>query len=459
MAKKNVKQISVPYVPLPKQAEFHLSTAKYRCYNGGFGSGKTACGAMETLQIAHEYPGVLIGVFRETYRALEDSTKRTCMEWWPDELIEKQWTAENRLLFKNGSEVLFRSLDDPTKFKSTEFGFWWIDEATETSEESFLLLCGRLRQIPREDAPVHYPKSYPRKGILTTNPEGHDYVWRWFVDQRHLDEKQKKDYFLITAPTTENIFLPQDYIDNLYANYPEIWRKKYLFGSFDAFEGQIFSNFYDGHLFNINEEFPDGVPQDWERIIAVDYGYRMPTAVLWGAVDYDNNLWVYDEFYEKEWHTEDTAKEVLRRIDERKETILHRYIDPSASAQHGGHLSPIYEFAQHGLFLSPAERRVGGDAAWRVSIDRLIQRFEHNTIKISTQCENLIRELKTYKWKRQTPGSQEKEAPIKKNDHAVDALRYMIISLPMPPQKQKPKKEDGWRERRGGSNKHTFMTA
>ena len=45
-------------------------------------------------------------------------------------------------------------------------------------------------------------------------------------------------------------------------------------------------------------------------------------------------------------------------------------------------------------------------------------------------CDNLIRELKSYWW-----GTG--DSPVKKDDHALDALRYFVMSRPQPARREK----------------------
>ena len=81
----------------------------------------------------------------------------------------------------NGSEVFFRSLDNPAKLRSMEIGSFWIDEASEASEDIFLTLQGRLRQRGRKKL----------GGFLTTNPPnvGH-WIQKYFVEFENMIKNQ-----------------------------------------------------------------------------------------------------------------------------------------------------------------------------------------------------------------------------------------------------------------------------
>ena len=91
--------------------------------------------------------------------------------------------------------------------------------------------------------------------------------------------------------------------------------------------------------------------------------------------------------------------------------------------------SVIDEFSDNGVYVTPANNDV------RAGINRTQERFKLKngkpSIKIFQNCVNLRTELQTYRWKDLKPGAVQDspEKPVKKEDHAVDALRYMICYL------------------------------
>ena len=87
---------------------------------------------------------------------------------------------------------------------------------------------------------------------------------------------------------------------------PEVERRRLLEGDWDVAEGAAFKEF--DRSVHVVEPFE--IPYNWPRIRAMDYGYSSPSCVLWGAVDWDNNLWIYRELYEK-GHTEKVSQNSL----------------------------------------------------------------------------------------------------------------------------------------------------
>jgi hypothetical protein len=69
------KEIRLNYSPLPKQAEFHASDARFRFFGGGWGNGKTSAGCVEAFSLAMEYPGSMGLICRKTRPELKATTQ------------------------------------------------------------------------------------------------------------------------------------------------------------------------------------------------------------------------------------------------------------------------------------------------------------------------------------------------------------------------------------------------
>ena len=289
-----VKILEDNYLPLPQQGKFHRSQAKYRCYLGGLGAGKTRAGSEEAKLLLLENPGIVLLVARQTYPELRDTTMRTFFDTLPQELIKSWNKAENHLVLVNGSEVLFRSLDDPMKLKSLEIGGFWIDEASEVSEDIFLTLQGRLRQ--RKEGVKRIC------GYLTTNPPN---VGHWI--QKYFIDIGLPTYDLIKATTYENgVNLPDGYIEDLEKNYPSSWIKKYLYGEFGFTSAgkPVYPMFMESlHVRDLSNYWRkrDGSGRLPQLMIyrGTDFGFNFPATVFTAVDSKGRWLWLY-EFMGKE---------------------------------------------------------------------------------------------------------------------------------------------------------------
>lgn len=433
--------------PLPKQQAFMRSVMdqkgpSYVLYSGGVGSGKTLIGCATTIILAVLYPGDYL-VCRLFNPELKLTTLKTFLEICPPELIVENRVADQiiRIRSQGGkvSNVIFRGLEDPGKHRSLNLNAAYIDECSQVSEEAFTLLQSRLRG------------KYVRKIYGTTNPNGHSWLYRYFVKKDWATETARRQFLEISAPSTENIHLPQGYVEGMLSTWSDERIKREVMGSWDAFSGQVYTEFERAvHVIK-----PFRVPTEWTRFIGADHGYRNPAAFLWVACDYDNNLYVYREFYEREWHIDEIIKGNKRQGFEGKgvvelsgrEKIEGIWIDPSTKADRGKEA----DYTTYLEALPKAWSLLLANNSVATGIDRVKQhlRVDARTGKpqlfIFDTCPQLIEELTQYKYEELSPGQENtkniKESPVKKNDHAVDALRYAVMSRPEAPRLEDMKKK------------------
>jgi hypothetical protein len=441
-------EVSLPYNPLPKQREFHGSAAKYRAFGGGFGNGKTSAGCFEAFMLSMEYPGTEGLIARKTRPELKATTQAVFFkggggdpergDWTgcPQELIQSFNKTEGKLTLINGSVIHFWPLDDPDKLTNLNLGWYMIDQAEEVAEDMFLMLNGRLRR-----------KRSPRKGIILFNPNGHDWIWKRFKDL------EMPNHALIHAKTSDNPNLPKDYLEQ-FDSYPPKWRQRFFDGSFDVFTGQIWPEFdHDIHVIP-----PFEIPSWFEMVEGIDHGRRNPTAVLWAAFDDVGNCFIVDEHYQEGWRVSKHADKILQRRANRWGEPNYTVIDASAAQKDPNtERSVIDEYWDCGIYTMPSDRHkiarvnrvaewlklkpdwphpISGEVAWPpedMDEDNPVD-FGYPNLYIFSNCVNLIEHLPQYRWKPKSPTQEEdsKEEPLKKDDHDVDALGYILMTRPLP---------------------------
>jgi len=262
-------EVEINYKPVKQFEAIHADSSKIILVYGGWRSGKSVFGVMEAFFMCLENPGIRGFLCRQTYRELEDTTKRIWIERIPSQLYRLK-KHDNIALFVNGSEVLFRSLDKEPKILA-EVGFFVIDQAEETEESMFNVLYSRLSQ-----------KGMPAKGILLCNP-AHNNHWLY---KRFIKNKVEgaSVYQVTTYNNRDN--LPKGYIEDLEKNYPADWVERYLKGnwSFIASGRRLYPEFSKGlHVKPIQYIVGQPIYRGW------DFGYYHP-ACIWVQIDEDNRL-------------------------------------------------------------------------------------------------------------------------------------------------------------------------
>lgn len=203
------------YTLLPKQQEFLHAEAgvslDIAIYQGGFGSGKTWCGSLLGILLALKYPGILGLVCAKTYPMVRDTTLRTYKEHLELMGVSYELKSEHQnghMVFSNGSEILFRGLDNHEKIKSLNLGFVQVEEISQITDTDFDMLLSRLRQsgIPRYRLFGH------------TNPQASKgWIYDYFVENNRSTDTVK--YRRIVSASNENTYLPEHYVQSMQAQF------------------------------------------------------------------------------------------------------------------------------------------------------------------------------------------------------------------------------------------------
>jgi len=387
---------------LPKQKEFIFLNERFSTLSGGFGSAKTFAGCMKGIIISAMFPGNSGLVSRMTYPELRDSTRKTFMELLPESWILSWQESLNTLLLKNGSQIIFRPIDDIRKQRSLNLGWFYVDQAEECTREDFLDLVGRLRHpVPRQF------------GFCTVNPDGHNWVWQDFFN------KPKKDYAGINSTTFDNPYLPPGFVQSLIDAYPKEWTDRFVFGSHEVKSGVILSEFSEDLMVD-----PFIIPSGWIKGRGMDWGVDKPCTRVSVALSDDGTFYVFD-CYGK---AGDTPEEHAETILERDRGIAYKItkMDSTAWRNEGtskepSKLSVAMQFIKAGIKMSPATRDFTG------SLLNLKSLMKQGKVKFFRgQCDELVEEMKAWKWGRPVAG---KETPAVGNDHFCDSLRYVCFAL------------------------------
>lgn len=300
------------YSPTAKQAEFHKSLAKFRCFMGGFGAGKTLTGVWESIDQSMRYAGNRIAIIRDTLQDLRDTTMASFFDACPPDLIYTFRKKDNTCVMTNGSEILFRSFramasaprnQFESKIKGLNLGGFYVDEANEGTKSQFLLLQGRLRldSVP--------PNAH--RGWLSTNPPSKDH---WIYELFGAEGADRKRYHLVQASSRENPHLPPDFVANLEESYDPSWVKKFVDGEFGFMTtGEpVYNGFAEfntagkpWHCRKLRWQRPYGpVYRCW------DFGWHRP-AVVWFQVTPDQGIRVYRELMGHQEYIHEFAPRVI----------------------------------------------------------------------------------------------------------------------------------------------------
>ena len=396
------------------------------------GGGKSVWLCAESIILLLKYPGNRGYLCRNGLIDLRLSTLVTFERLCPRELIQKHQQEDHTIIFRNGSELVYGplgSLEEVDRIKSREFGFFAIDEATECLEDMFILLTSRLRwRLPNGEHPPFF-------GLLASNPEP------GWVKERFVDKKLP-DHVFIPALPRDNPHLPPDYDKGLRRIFPVEAAKRYLDGSWDTFEGQIYKEFERGvHVFG-HDIFADKDASNYDTFRVIDHGYRNPTCCLWIAIDFDGRMWIYDEHYERYLTIHEHAAMILEKHPGDFTTLCDPSMFSRTMQGQNRVWSPADEYRENGIFcIKPHSEE--GTLPELSGINLVKQRLKNGQLFIHERCLNTVAEILKYKWKqvgslKAAQSGKANEIPVDRDNHAVDCIRYACMWRPM--QSTKPAK-------------------
>ncbi len=419
------------YKLLKAQREFlevpHEYSLDVAVYQGGYGSGKTFSGSLLGILLAVKFPGVRGLVGAQTYTLVRDTTLQTYFEHLEnfgfEEGVDYEWSSSSqKLTFKNGSEILFRHFDEPNKLKSLNLGFVEIEEMSDVPYDTFKVLLSRMRQHVRKEW-----KGFRHRIFGHTNPEmQRGWIYKTFV------ENAAPNYRLISAPTTQNIYLPEGFCDELKKIYDEQYYNIFVLAKNAEYNnGLVIKDFTDENVRDIAYQ------PEMDLHISCDFNVDPMCWVF--AHKTDDKVFYFDEIAMENTTTAKACDEFLRRYPAHKGKII---VNGDAS---GDNRSCTSEYTNY-VIIKKKLLQYGYDAEIRIKafnppIKNRIMAFNSKVrsadgevcLFVDKKCEKLLYNIYNLKYQE---GSSKIDIPtysqikqskeLKFLSHPIDAASYLV---------------------------------
>lgn len=398
---------------------------------GPAGTGKSRALLEKLHYCADKYPGMRGLIVRKTRK----SVTQTAMVTLEQKVLPEGWlgkdihfrTTEQEYRYPNGSIIAVGGLDDHSKVMSSEWDMIYVQEATELTEEDWEALTTRLRNgvMPYQQliadcnpgAPTHWLKLRCDRGATL------------MLESRHED----------------NPFVTAEYLAAL-DNLTGVRKLRLRYGKWAAAEGMVYEDWDTTvHVLNRSQLETLGIFHQGKLhrsgvkhvYASVDWGFTNPGVILVWAIDSDERMYLIHEVYQTgktvdQWWVPEAEKL-------KGEYDIERFVcDPSEPAY-------IAQFNAHGLRAIGAENDIvpginlvqarlkpAGDGRPRLFIyENALKRRDETRAK-AYKPFSVLQEIDSYAWPKEKDGQPVKEVPIKVDDHALDALRYMALYLGQP---------------------------
>jgi phage terminase large subunit len=430
-----------PYQPYGGALALFYCKADEVLLDGPAGTGKSRAALEKVYLVACKYPGCRILMARKTRASMTESTLVT----WEEKVLPygspiadgPQRRMRQAYHFPNGSEVVVGGMDNALKIMSTEYDLIYVPEATELEENDWESLTTRLRNkvVPYQQlladcnpgAPTHWLNQRCNNGLTTR------------ILSRHEDN-----------PTVDQV-----YLDRL-RRLTGARRKRLYDGVWAAQEGLVYDFDAAVHLVQRVD-----IPAGWKRYRVIDFGFTNPFVCQWWAIDDDGRAWRYREIYMTGRLTEDHQRQIL--YHSRGESYAATIADHDAEDRmtltrprayycadcdeairsqaeeqaHAGHqvaagaipTTAAYKAVSPGIQAVQARLKRAGDGRPRLLFlrDSLVERDA--VLMDAKKPAATEEEFDGYLWPKTTGDTAKKEAPVKEDDHGMDATRYLVAAL------------------------------
>ena len=450
----------VAWTPQPRQEALMSRFEDEALYGGAAGGGKSDCALAEGLRQV-EIPYYRGLILRKTYPQLTELMDRST-EIYKTAFPKAKFNESKHVwTFPSGAKIYFGSMQhtkDRTNYQGKRYDYIDFDELTQFLWDEYSYMFSRNR--PNGPGTRCYMRAQANPGGV-----GHGWVKERFITagrpmqtiwekvnvrypDGHTEARWKSRIFVPSSVFDNKILLANDpdYLTRL-ASMPEQERNALLYGDWDSFAGQVFTewrNDSDHYRDRINTHVitPFEVPKSWDIWCGMDWGYARPFSVLWFAVDRDRRLYLLREYYGctgtpnqgVKMEPAAVAKEI-KRIESEDPNLKGRRIlrvgDPAIwGSQSGESIGDMFE--RECVYWEKGENaRLDGKIQMhhRLAFDDegIPMLYVFNT------CKHFIRTVPNLVYDEKNVEDVDTDG----EDHAYDACRMVLMENPIAPPEKK----------------------
>ncbi len=351
------------------QMDFLAIKEKFGLFRGGLGSGKTHAGAAWVILMVLTYPKALGLITAPTYKQLNDATLPTLFKLLNSLGIPFSYAGGHKAEVRiNGTKIHCRSVKNYEDLRGPEYGWCYADEAALYKWEAIQVILGRLRDI-------HGPRTLR----CTTTPRGFNWMHEFF------EEKKDKTKCTVTAKTTDNKYLPEDYLPTLESQYDDKFLAQERDGQYiNIFAGQVYYAFNrDKHV----KEFDEEMFRNTTTRVGADFNVNPITAC--GGYVHGNKLVISDEIWKQDSNTYELADMIYDKWSSHKTTI---HPDSTGKGRKTSAVRTDHQILKDKGFI--LQVKTNPDVKDRYNCINGL--FAHNRIIIHPRCVKLIKDLEQF---------------------------------------------------------------
>jgi hypothetical protein len=234
------------------------------------------------------------------------------------------------------------------------------------------------------------------------------------------------EWLRVEVPASKISRIDPEHIEEDRRAFGESYVRQEYFCSFEALEGLVYPGFVACKVDQLPRELrgfveigmpltacaaqspspPEG--RGGKLVGGIDFGFNDPFVAVWGVLDRDDVLWIMGEHYSR--------RQTLGYHANRLPRHARWYADPSGARE-------IAELRCANFTISKAINDIAPGIA------AVTGRLESGRLKVlASACPNLLAEAELYRYPTEKC-DRRREVPIDADNHAMDALRYLVSKL------------------------------
>lgn len=426
---------AIGYKPHPRQRLFHESTARFKIPVCGRRFGKTIMGAREVEPLLMT-PNKRVWIVGPTY----DLGEKEFRVIWHDMIVKLGLGKEREIKrsyskkqgdlhieFPWNTRIEVRSADRPENLVGEGLDYVIMSEAAKHTEETWDRFIRPALTDKRGQA------------TFSTTPEGQNWLYKLWKMGRDPNQKEFESW---QFPSWENTYVypggrndPEILLTER-TTPTEIFKQEYA-ADFTSFAGKVYSEWDEAtHVRSVKFN------PAWPNYIAFDWGFAAPMAAIEFQVDPWQRVHVWREHYKARTRLRDYLQELKHRPQPegyRLDLCFGDAADPEAVATVSEEFHPCYADSRSKTGSMDASyesgKREGIELIQGLLKLQEVDQDEFGTpiyepwLVVDHSCVNLIHEFNNYRIADAPRGRDPREDTFRRDDHALDALRYGLMHI------------------------------
>lgn len=390
---------------------------RYKVINCGRRAGKSYLVSVEMLEFATKNEKVDVWYISPTYKQSKAIMWSMLKDLIPQEAISKSNETELVIELLNGSRIMLKGGDSPDSLRGVKIDLCIFDETAffDHWEDTWKVIRPTLID---SKASVWF----------ISTPNGFNHF-------KELSETQDNNWIYFHFTSYDNPFLDREELATMKRDMDEDSFAQEIMGEFRKMTGLIYKEFNrDIHMVNV----PD-LRMNYTFTRSLDFGYGHKTALIYFAINSTGTeIYAYDGLYQTGLVEEDIANAVLIKDGG---NVIQKPVADSAQPM------SIEQLKRLGCYFDPVEK---GQDSVKFGITKVAELLKIRndtgkpTLMFNKNLTWIADEFEKYRWVENKATEGIKEVPLKRDDDAMDCIRYFAMSYMKPVSTYQPINKKSW---------------